>query len=576
VSRYSGVVLGQLDRIFNLGTVVGLDDDLLLKRFVAERDELAFAALVARHARMVLDVCRRVLRDEHEVEDAFQATFLVLASRAKVIRKGGLLGHWIYGVARRVAVRARAHAAARYVHERNATARNWVELPSCEDERRELMAVVDDELAHLPGLLRAPMVLCYLEGLTHDEAAGRLGFPVGTVRSRLARARETLRRRLSRRGLTVDDAALTATLASQPVSSLIIDATVRTTLGFTTRAATATALASATASALAKGVLHAMTFSKLKLLGAAALACVLALGGTQTYALQFGGSGRPGAAARKRQAGEREQTLLRAMAKIQNDLAESARINAQLQKEPNDLRAELESLRQPAGKTARRADSSPPPTPLSAQQTGGPGGRLGGGMGGVGGVGGGIMGGMVMRASGAKERAHYIQTDPLILVSSPEGDIVTAYSTATGKAKSLRLARAGDAKLEVAPILSGGLAALYLAGPNVTRIAALSFGDEIWYVQELRQPVEKAMPTVSQNLAAYGLGRRIYAFSAVAKRWDVLELPERAIAGPFVGDTAITCEHNGHLYVFSTTVGKWHDIDTRAALDDQDGEKAAK
>jgi DNA-directed RNA polymerase specialized sigma24 family protein len=123
VSRYSGDILGQLDRVFNEGTVTGLDDNKLLKRFVVERDEVAFAALVARHGRMVLGVCRRILHAEHDVEDAFQATFLVLVRRAKAIHDGGLLGHWIYGVAHRVAVRARANAARRYVHEQ--TRHRW-------------------------------------------------------------------------------------------------------------------------------------------------------------------------------------------------------------------------------------------------------------------------------------------------------------------------------------------------------------------------------------------------------------------------------------------------------------------
>ncbi len=345
VSRYSGLILGQLDRVFNQGTVAGLDDDKLLKQFVVERDEVAFAALVARHGRMVLGVCRRILHDEHDVEDAFQATFLVLVSRAKAIRNGGLLGHWIFGVAHRVAVRARANAARRYVHEQTLTAaQSGVESPSREGERSELRGVLDEELARLPELLRVPLVLCYLEGLTHEEAAERLRWPVGTVRSRLARGRDKLRRRLTRRGLTADDATLTATVASQPVSSLLLDATVRVSLEFTTRQAKATALASATATALAKGVLHAMMISKLKFLGAVTLACVFAWGGLRTYAVQFGGAGGavgPAAPGPQGQADDRRQALFRSVTKIQGDLAESARINAELQKELNDLRAQL-------------------------------------------------------------------------------------------------------------------------------------------------------------------------------------------------------------------------------------------
>lgn len=586
--RYAGVILGQLDRVFNQGPVTGLDDDQLLKRFVVERDEVAFAALVARHGQMVLGVCRRILHAEHDVEDAFQATFLVVASRAKAIRDGGLLGHWIYGVAHRVAVRARANAARRYVREQTLTAaQSGVESPSREGERSELRGVLDDELARLPELLRLPLVLCYLEGLTHEEAAGRLRWPVGTVRSRLARGRDKLRSRLTRRGLTADDATLTAAIATQPVSSLLIDRTVRLSLAFSTQHATATALASATATALAKGVLHAMLISKLKILGAATLASLVTLGGIQTYALQSGGAGgdQPSTASgRQAKADDRQQALFRSVAKIQGDLAESARINAELQKELNDLRAELESLRQPAGLPAPSKVGRPASSPAATQNTGGPpgnlaglgGGPIGGIGGGTGGIGGPMMGGIGRAGVGAKDRPRYIQTSQLIVVSSPEGDTVTAYSTETGKAQPLRLAKARDTKLKVVPIVSQGLAALYLKGPKITRIAAFSVLDGTWYPQDLREPVDQAGPIVGPSLAAYGIGRRIYAFSPVAKRWDVLELPEGAVAKPALGTDAITCEHNGHLYVFSVKTGKWEDIDTRAAPDDQDGERAAK
>ena len=191
-------------------------------------------------------------------------------------------------------------------------------------------------------------------------------------------------------------------------------------------------------------------------------------------------------------------------------------------------------------------------------------------------MGGTMMGGMGMGGVGAKDRPRYIQTNQLIVVSSPEGDTVTAYSTETGKAKSLRLAKAGDTKLEVQLIVHEGLAALFLKGPKVTRIAAFSALDGTWYAQDLREPVDKAVPIINQSTAAYGIGRRIYAFSPVAKRWGVLELPEGAVAKPALGTDAITCEHNGHLYVFSVKTGKWEDIDTRAAPDDPDGERAAK
>ena len=112
MNSHSGAVLDQLDRLFNRGTVAGLSEGALLERYVSGGDEAAFAALVARHGPMVLGVCRRVLRDERDVEDAFQATFLVLVRRAAAIRDGERVGRWLHGVAHRVAVRAQAHSAA--------------------------------------------------------------------------------------------------------------------------------------------------------------------------------------------------------------------------------------------------------------------------------------------------------------------------------------------------------------------------------------------------------------------------------------------------------------------------------
>jgi hypothetical protein len=204
------------------------------------------------------------------------------------------------------------------------------------------------------------------------------------------------------------------------------------------------------------------------------------------------------------------------------------------------------------------------------------GGAIGGGM--AGGIGGGIGGGMAgfgggmnMGGAGGRNRPNYIQTNQLIVVSSPDGDRVTAYSTETGKARSLRLGKRSESKHVVAPVLSQGLAALYLKGPNIPRIAVFSVLDGTWYVENLREPAAEAAPIVSQSLAAYSIDRRVYAFSSLARRWDVLELPEGVVAQPVVGNDAIICDHDDHLYVFSVKTGKWEDIDTQS--NDQDGGK---
>jgi hypothetical protein len=200
------------------------------------------------------------------------------------------------------------------------------------------------------------------------------------------------------------------------------------------------------------------------------------------------------------------------------------------------------------------------------------GGMGGGGMAGMGGG----MGVLGRGRSNAKDRLNYIQTGQLIVVAAPDGDTVKAYSTETGKTKSLRLTEANDPKLEVTPIVSPGLAALALKGPKITRIAAFSVHDGTWYPQDLREPAQEAFPIVGPDMAAYSLGRWVYAFSPSAKRWGVLELPEGAVPNPTVGPDAIICEHDAHLYVFSRKIGRWEDIDTRAAPAAQDDESATK
>src|SRR5262245_28088037 len=193
-------------------------DHELLERFVKRRDEAAFASLLAQHGPMVLDVCRRVLRDPHGAEDAFQATFLVLLRKAGSIREGALLGNWLYGVAYRTAARANVEAAKRRVRESKHPAKHAAD-PLAEITARELLAVLDEELHGLPAHYRAPLVLCYLEGKTRDEAARLCGWSLATLGRRLERGRELLRAKLTRRGLTLSAALLSILLSQTPASS---------------------------------------------------------------------------------------------------------------------------------------------------------------------------------------------------------------------------------------------------------------------------------------------------------------------------------------------------------------------
>jgi RNA polymerase sigma factor (sigma-70 family) len=176
------------------------NDGQLLERFARRHEEGAISALMGRHGPMVLSVCRRVLPQGADVEDAFQATFLTLMRKAGSIRNQGSVAGWLYRVAYHAAIRTKADAVRRRAREQRAADRPPVQ-PSAEAAWRELQEVLDEELDRLPEKYRAPLVLCYMEGKTHEEAAQQLGWPPGTVKGRLARARDLLRARLTRRGL---------------------------------------------------------------------------------------------------------------------------------------------------------------------------------------------------------------------------------------------------------------------------------------------------------------------------------------------------------------------------------------
>jgi RNA polymerase sigma factor (sigma-70 family) len=205
-------------------------DALLLDRFVEQWDQSAFRDLVRRHGPMVLGVCGRILRDPHAAEDAFQATFLLLARKAGSVRKQESVGPWLYGVARRVALEARGVASRRPMPVRLDPDGPGVEDDEDGLERAELYAALHEELGRLPEKYRAPLVLCYVEGLTHEAAARQLGWPLGTVRVRIARGRDLLGMRLTRRGLTSAAVLLALSLLPKTAAAVpprLVEVTVR-------------------------------------------------------------------------------------------------------------------------------------------------------------------------------------------------------------------------------------------------------------------------------------------------------------------------------------------------------------
>ena len=248
--------------LFEAGTVIGVSDRHLLEMFVSRRDELAFTALLERHGPMVQRVCHEVLGDHHDAQDAFQATFFVLAQSAGSIRQRDSLASWLYGVALRVAAGARSASARRLEHERNWATLRAVETESCTDSREDSGALLHEEIGRLPERFRTPVVLCYLEGRTYEEAAQVLHCPVGTIKSRLSTARERLRRRLEHRNLATSSGSvgsalqggLPMTTVPTPLPVPVLQAVSRNATG---------GLAPATISHLAQGVLKTMRWHRL-------------------------------------------------------------------------------------------------------------------------------------------------------------------------------------------------------------------------------------------------------------------------------------------------------------------------
>jgi len=272
-------VLRHLNTLFHCGAAGPLSDEELLERFVAGEDEAAeaaFGALVNRHGAMVLGVCRRVLGNRHAAEDAFQATFLVLARKAAAIARREQLASWLHGVARRAALDARARAARQKASEKRLGAMLSVEPPD-QTLTSELRAILDEELGRLPERHRAAIVLCELEGLSRREAAGRLGVTEGTLSSRLARAKARLRDRLTRRGLAFSTAVLASALTHDAQAVTVPPALVDSTIRVATLVAAGSSLAGVVSTSvvtLTEGVLKAMLLAKLKLVivGLAAVA----------------------------------------------------------------------------------------------------------------------------------------------------------------------------------------------------------------------------------------------------------------------------------------------------------------
>jgi RNA polymerase sigma factor (sigma-70 family) len=273
------------------GSQIAASDGQLLEQFVRRRDGAAFATLVARHGPLVLRVCRRLLADHHAADDAFQATFLVLARRAAAIRHPQRLAGWLHGVAYRVALKARTAETLRLGREAPAAdlaPRDPHPDPLAQLTARELLALVDEEVQHLPEVYRLPVLLCCLEGHTLEEAARMLCWRPGSVRGRLDRGRARLRERLARRGLTLPAALAAAAIGQETASAglpmMRADATVRAAMAFVVLDGTGAGTIPSRVMLLAEEGLKGMALSKVKLAAGLVLLSAVLVGGTSLIA----------------------------------------------------------------------------------------------------------------------------------------------------------------------------------------------------------------------------------------------------------------------------------------------------
>jgi RNA polymerase sigma factor (sigma-70 family) len=267
----------------------GVSDSLLLKLFLTDHDEAAFEAIVRRHGPMVLGVCKRVLQNASDADDAFQAAFLVLVRKAATLAQPELMGHWLYGVAYQTARAARNAANRRRAKEGQVIPKQGESAP---DEWRDVLPILDAELNRLPAKYRAPIVLCDLQQKSRKDVAQALGLPEGTLASRLARARAHLAKRLTQRGVTLSGAAVAATLGETAVapSAALVQLTVQAGTASIVGKSAALGVGSAKAIKLSETVLKMMLLNKLKLVSAFIMSCALLTVGVGTWTAQHGRS----------------------------------------------------------------------------------------------------------------------------------------------------------------------------------------------------------------------------------------------------------------------------------------------
>jgi RNA polymerase sigma factor (sigma-70 family) len=502
-------VVRQLDVLWTSGTLTGMSDAQLVGRFAEARDstaELAFRELINRHGSMVMGVCRQILRHPHDADDAFQATFLVLVRKAGSIRVRESLAPWLYGVAFRTAQRARA-IAARYRSAAVEQLEEPMESAGNHGCHFDLRPLLHEELNRLPGKYREPIVLCHLEGKTHEEAARLLHWPVGTVSGRLSRGRELLRSRLKRRGMEVSPAVLSANWLNGTLTSVtlpLIESTVGAAVGLTAPVVSASVLS------LTQGVLQAMLLNKIKTTTLIVLLVGGLTAGVGIWEIRAShATSRPAQAAVKNAA----SGSIQAASPSQSDVSQSQPVTKALVPSPQGTGFGMGlSFPQVQFKNAPNIDM--------------------------------------------RKVLPSIRTASMVLVESPDR---TAW-----EALSLAIEHPAWRKIELPsgttaqPIAGSDIAALMIKGKTIDHVAAFSPYSGHWTKQHLLKPIaDEINPVVGPGCALYQVGNDFYAFSAKKGSWGVLHLEGDEEAKAAISPSDIEVMQGNRLYVFSLMQGEW-------------------
>ncbi len=497
-----------LERLWNSGTVSGLSDAELVRRFTGSKGpagEQAFEALLGRHGPMVLGVCRHILRRPQDVDDAFQATFLVLVRKAGSIRVDESLGPWLYGVAYRTAIRARSKVVRYHLEETNDLEAAAAD-PGGGAFAWEIRPMLHEELNRLPEKYRSPIVLCHLEGKSHEEAARMLDWPVGTLSGRLSRGRQLLKDRLQRRGLTASAGMLAARFPGEALPALpsrLAELTLKAALGSGAGTTITTSVL-----ALTQGVLNAMLIHSLK---RAALILVSVAAVTGAYGFRAGwmpailGSGEGVAAPRQ---------------------------------------AETKPAATPVPSPSLPAQASIPSPPVVGDP------RFG------------QMGPYVPPKNSPNLSSHrdpnpVFGSQSILMVESPDGKGVAAMSTEAGNGGWKRYERpAGQTAI---PIAGPDVLTFAIKGETITQIAAFSATTGEWATQRLLKPVkEQISPVVAPGCALFQEGNNFYAFSAKKGLWDVLSLGDgEKPRAANLASSYITVQQGDQIFVFPFKQAKW-------------------